>query len=69
MAISIAPQVVMFVGLTRATFGLDHVRPGGDRDPDLARPGVRRFRWLTRSLVLGFGAGLVGLAGFLFAVR
>jgi hypothetical protein len=69
MAISIAPQVVMFVGLTRATFGLDHVRPGGDRDPDLVRPGVRRFRWLTRSLVLGFGAGLVGLAGFLFAVR
>ena len=39
-AISVAPQVVMFVGLTRATFGLDHVRPGGDRDPSLiaARP-------------------------------
>ena len=39
LAISIAPQVVMFVGLTHATFGLDHVRPGGDRDPDLPRPG------------------------------
>ena len=48
MAISIAPQVVMFVGLTHATSGLDHVRPGGDRDPDLVRSGVRRFRWLTR---------------------
>ena len=23
----------MFVGLTHATFGLDHVRPGGERDP------------------------------------
>ena len=27
LAISVAPQVVMFVGLTRATIGLDHVRP------------------------------------------
>ena len=25
LAISLAPQIVMFVGLTRATFGLDHV--------------------------------------------
>ena len=69
MAISVAPQVVMFVGLTRATFGLDHVRPGGDRDPDAGRSGRRRFRWLTRPMLLGFGVGLVGLAGFLFAVR
>lgn len=68
MAISIAPQVVMFVGLTRATYGLDHVRPGGDRDADLVRPGVRRFRWLTRPLLLGFACGLFGLAGFLFVV-
>ena len=37
LAISIAPQVVMFVGLTHATLGLDHVRPGGDRDPDRCR--------------------------------
>ena len=39
-AISVAPQVVMFVGLTHATFGLDHVRHGGDTDPDLPRPGA-----------------------------
>ena len=42
-AISVAPQVVMFVGLTRATIGLDHVRPRrrsrpvGDRQPAGAR--------------------------------
>jgi len=30
-AITVAPQVVMFVGLTHATMGLDHVRPGGWR--------------------------------------
>ena len=33
LAISLAPQMLMFVGLTRATFGLDHVRPGGANDP------------------------------------
>lgn len=68
MAISIAPQVVMFVGLTRATYGLDHVRPGGDHDPAAMRPGVRRFRWLTRPLLLGFACGLVGLAGFVITI-
>jgi hypothetical protein len=67
-AISLAPQVVMFVGLTRATFGLDHVRPGGDRDPGMVRPGVRRFRWLTRPLLLGFAIGLLGLLGFLVSI-
>ena len=36
-ALSLAPQVVMFVGLTHATIGLDHVRPGGDHDPAIAR--------------------------------
>jgi hypothetical protein len=64
-AIAIAPQIVMFVGLTRATFGLDHVRPGGGRDPDLARPGRGQFRWLTRGLVLAIAAGGLGLAVFL----
>ena len=43
-SISLAPQVVMFVGLTRATFGLDHVVPGGDRDPAIRRLDQRRFR-------------------------
>jgi hypothetical protein len=65
LAISLAPQVVMFVGLTRATFGLDHVVPGGDRDPLTARPGRRPFRWLTRPMLAAFILGAVGLAGFL----
>ena len=65
LAISIAPQVVMFVGLTHATFGLDHVRPGGDRDPAAARPGARRFRWLTIPMLIGLAIGAVALAGFL----
>ena len=65
LAISIAPQVVMFVGLTHATFGLDHVRPGGDRDPASARPGTRRFRWLSLPLLGGLILAAIGLAGFL----
>ncbi|HEV8402319.1 MAG TPA: hypothetical protein VGQ31_04720 [Candidatus Limnocylindrales bacterium] len=65
LAISIAPQVVMFVGLTHATFGLDHVRPGGDRDPAVTRPGARRFRWLTIPMLIGCAIGVVALAGFL----
>ncbi len=62
MAITVAPQVVMFLGLTRATIGLDLVRPGGADDPDIARPGRARFRWLTRSMLVGFALGAVGLA-------
>jgi hypothetical protein len=65
LAISIAPQVVMFVGLTHATFGLDHVQPGGDRDPTVRRPGARRFRWLTIPMLIGLAIGVVALAGFL----
>jgi hypothetical protein len=65
LAISIAPQVVMFVGLTHATFGLDHVRPGGDRDPAIRRPGARPFRWLTIPMLIGLAIGVVALAGFL----
>ena len=68
LAIALAPQVVMFVGLTRATFGLDHVRPGGDRDPAMVRPGVRRFRWFTRPMLLGIALGLFGLLGFLVVI-
>jgi hypothetical protein len=64
-AIAIAPQIVMFIGLTRATFGLDHVRPGGDRDPAITRPGRRRFRWLTIGMLLAFAGGVLGLAAFL----
>ena len=61
LAISIAPQVVMFVGLTHATFGLDHVRRGGDRDPATTHPGIRRFRWLTWPMRIGFVFGWIGL--------
>jgi hypothetical protein len=62
-AISIAPQVVMFVGLTHATMGLDHVRPGGDRDPDVRHPGQRAFRRFTRPMLAGFGFAIAGLIG------
>jgi hypothetical protein len=64
-AIAVAPQIVMFVGLTRATFGLDHVRPGGDRDPTAVRSGRRRFRWLTIGMLIAFAGGLLGLGAFL----
>jgi len=52
-ALSLAPQVVMFVGLTHATLGLDHVRAGHDHDPAVVPPGRRRFRLITRSMWLG----------------
>ena len=61
-AITVAPQLVMFLGLTHATLGLDRVRPSGPDDPDIRRPGVPRFRWLTRSMLLGFLLGALGLA-------
>jgi hypothetical protein len=64
-AIAIAPQIVMFVGLTRATYGLDHVLLGGDRDPAVTRPGRRRFRWATVGMLLAFAGGVLGLAAFL----
>jgi hypothetical protein len=64
-AIAVAPQIVMFVGLTRATFGLDHVRPDGERDPATVRPGRRRFRWLTIPMQIAFASGLVGLGACL----
>ncbi len=60
-AISLAPQVVMFLGLTHATFGLDHVRPGGDRDPMVRDPRRSRFRVFTRPLLLGVLVAWVGL--------
>jgi hypothetical protein len=65
-AITVAPQVVMFVGLTHATLGLDHVRPGRRDDPDAAHP---RFRTLTRPLVAGFALGvglLIAILAMLF---
>ncbi|OGO57868.1 MAG: hypothetical protein A2Z32_07190 [Chloroflexi bacterium RBG_16_69_14] len=61
LAISVAPQVVMFVGLTHATIGLDHVRPGGDRDPTGQRARGGRFRWLTLPMRIGSICGVIGL--------
>ncbi len=61
-AITVAPQVVMFLGLTHASLGLDRVRQGGPDDPDIRGPGRPRFRWLTRSMLLGFMLGALGLA-------
>ena len=69
LAISLAPQVVMFVGLTRATFGLDHVRPGGESDPLIARPGQRPFRWLTRPMLAGFAPASSAWSLFVANVR
>jgi len=59
----------VFVGLTRATLGLDHVRPGGGSDPLMGRIGRRPFRWLTRPMLAGFALGLIGLAGFVATAR
>ena len=69
LAISIAPQVVMFVGLTRATIGLDHVRPHGDRDPAVRRTGQRAFHWITIPLWIGLATGLIGLVGVLTSLE
>jgi hypothetical protein len=67
-AIIFAPQAVMFVGLTRATMGLDRVRPGGDHDVDRPARGRPPFRWLTRPMLLGFALGGVSLAAYLATI-
>ena len=61
MAITIAPQVVMFVGLTHTTMGLDRVRAGALDDPAVRRPGRPGFRWMSRLMLVGFVIGAVGL--------
>jgi hypothetical protein len=61
MAITIAPQVLMFVGLTHATIGLDRVGAGGPDDPDTRRPGVARFRWLTLTMLFAIAMGAIVL--------
>jgi hypothetical protein len=68
LAISVAPQVVMFVGLTHATIGLDHVRAGGDRVPATMPPGGPSFRWLTRPVLLGILLGVIGLVAVLVSL-
>ena len=66
-ALTVTPQVVMFLGLTHATFGLDRVLPGGPDDPALRRPDRPRFRWFTPLMATGFALGAVGLALVVFA--
>jgi hypothetical protein len=68
LALSLAPQVVMFVGLTHTTIGLDHVRPGGDRDPEIARVGRPGFRWLTRPMLLGILVAAICLVAALVTI-
>jgi len=64
-ALTVAPQVVMFVGLTHATFGLDRVRSGGRDDPHRRGSGASRFRWFSNGMILAF---VVAGAGLVFAV-
>jgi len=61
-AIIVAPQVVMFVGLTRTIVGLEAVRPGGSHDPEGHGSRERAFRWLTRPMLAAFAFGAFGLA-------
>ncbi len=69
-ALTIAPQVLMFLGLTHASFGLDTVRRGGADDPDLAYlRGRFTFRWIPRPMLLGFILGGLGLAAVIVLVR
>ncbi len=56
----------MFVGLTHATIGLDHVRPGGDHAPDRPRAG-RPFRLfgLGMRTMIGIGWAMLALVAVL----
>jgi hypothetical protein len=67
MAITVAPQVVMFLSLTHATLGLDRVAAGGPDDPDRQRPRPRPFSWLTRPMLAGFVIAAVAMAVLLAA--
>ena len=66
IAITVAPQAVMFVGLTHATGGLDRVRAGGPDDPEPpggeGRASHPRFRTFTMPMLAGFVAGAVLVA-------
>jgi hypothetical protein len=66
MALTVAPQVVMFLGLTHATIGIERVAPGGPDDPDRPRgPAGPRFRVFPRLMQLAFVLGAIGLIGLL----
>lgn len=59
-ALTAAPQVVMFLGLTHATYGLDRVRAGGRDDPD-ARRSRGRTGWFSAGMIVAFIVAAVGL--------
>jgi hypothetical protein len=59
-AVIAAPQVVMFIGLTHTTIGLDRVAHGGSHAIDGPAVASNRFRWLTRPMLLGFVVGVIG---------
>jgi hypothetical protein len=66
-ALSVAPQVVMFLALTHTTLGLDHVDdplPVRERD----RPRRRKFRWLTRPMLAAMAVGAVSTVAGLAAL-
>jgi len=67
MAVTVAPQVVMFLGLTHASFGLDLVATGGPDDPDITPPARRRFRWFTVPMLVAFVVAGIALAAMLAA--
>ena len=60
-ALTVAPQVVMFLGLTHATYGLDVVRPGGRDDPAASRRRRGTYGWFSTGMVVAFLSGAVGL--------
>ncbi|HKG57484.1 MAG TPA: hypothetical protein VKA85_09560, partial [Candidatus Limnocylindrales bacterium] len=75
-ALSVAPQVVMFLALTHTTLGLDHiddsVRVTNDTPPvnEWAPAPRRAFRWLTRPMLGAMALGAVStVAGLVTLAR
>ncbi|MFL5680511.1 MAG: hypothetical protein ACJ77B_07915 [Chloroflexota bacterium] len=66
-ALSVAPQVVMFLALTHTTLGLDHI----DEPPPTSewdQPRRRKFRWLTRPMLGAMGLGALSTVAGLAAL-
>ncbi|HEY0442856.1 MAG TPA: hypothetical protein VGC90_01395, partial [Candidatus Limnocylindrales bacterium] len=71
IALSVAPQVAMFLALTHATPGLDRTRSPAALAIDLERGRRERpygFNWLTRPMVIVFVIGGLTLVGGLLAI-
>lgn len=67
-ALAVAPQAVMFVGLTHATAGLERVWAGARVDGATDAPG-RPFGWFSRPMLAAFVVGAVAAAALLSAYR